>query len=279
MDSKRRSNRNPARARDRSQPARRSRGSIADDLGAAILRGQFKPGATFSGQIEASRKLGVSRSVYREAIRVLSAKGLVESRPKTGTRVSVPGSWHLLDPEVLLWAFRDEPDQSLMWSLFELRMIIEPAAAELAARRRSYAQLALMQSALDTMRLRGLWDEEGRVADRVFHETLLQATGNAFLATLSAGISSAIHWTAIYKTRTKVLDDPMPEHERVFEAIRSGNPVEAKNAMTELVQIALEDTKMVTPAGKSAENPEGVSEASRALNVSSKKRRFRRDIP
>lgn len=278
MDSKRRSNRNPARARDRSQPARRLRGSIADDLGAAILRGQFKPGATFSGQIEASRKLGVSRSVYREAIRVLSAKGLVESRPKTGTRVSVPGSWHLLDPEVLLWAFRDEPEQSLMWSLFELRMIIEPAAAELAARRRSYAQLALMQSALDTMRLRGLWDEEGRVADRVFHETLLQATGNAFLATLSAGISSAIHWTAIYKTRTKVLDDPMPEHERVFEAIRSGNPVEARNAMTELVQFALEDTKMVTPAGKSAENREGVSEASRALNVSSKKRRFRRDI-
>ena len=261
-----------------SQSARRLPGSIADELGTAVLRGRHKPGTTFSGEIEASKKLKVSRTVYREAIRILIAKGLVASRPKTGTRVSEPASWHLLDPEVLGWAFKNEPDQALMWGLFELRMIIEPAAAELAAHRRSYAQLATMQNSLEMMRRRGLSVEEGRLADRVFHQTLLEATGNAFLTTLSPGMSAAIHWTTIYKARASTMvRDGLPQHEQVFEAIRLQQPAEARKSMTELVQMALDDTKLIAPAGDAAKYAAEMKEVDRGLNTRRRKRASRRD--
>ena len=267
------SNRYPDWKAGTTQAARRLAGSIADDLGAAVVRGRFKPGTRFSGEIEASKKLKVSRTAYREAIRILIAKGLVSSRPKTGTRVSAPSSWHLLDPEVLGWAFKNEPDQSLMWGLFELRMVIEPAAAELAAHRRSYAHLAAMQTALETMRTAGLSVEEGRLADRLYHQTLLEASGNAFLTTMSAGISAAIHWTTIYKARARELPaDPLPAHERVFEAIRVQDPAEARQAMSELVKVALEDTKMIVPAGKSVDVAEESKKAGRAPKAAGKKR-------
>src|SRR5207237_9005935 len=85
----------------------------------------------------AAAPLGVSRAAYREAVQTLIAKGLVESRPKAGTRVLPRERWNLLDPDVLAWAFAREPDLRLIDSLFELRGIIEPAAAELAAERRT----------------------------------------------------------------------------------------------------------------------------------------------
>lgn len=279
MDSMKQSNRSPDWARDKTQPARRLPGSIADDLGTAVLRGRFKPGATFAGEIEASKKLRVSRSAYREAIRILIAKGLVESRPKTGTRVSPVSSWQLLDPEVLSWAFKNEPDQELMWALFELRMIIEPAAAELAAHRHSYAQLAIMQSALETMRKIGLTEEEGRLADRAFHQTLLEATGNAFLATMSTGVSAAIHWTTVYKARANAITrDFMPPHIRVFDGIRTRDPVEARQAMIDLVQMALEDTKLIVPVGEPVAREEEARQPERALNPTRGKRASRRTI-
>ena len=257
--------------------ARRLPGSIADELGTAVLRGRFKPGTTFSGEIEASKKLGVSRTAYREAIRILIAKGLVSSRPKTGTRVSEPSSWQLLDPEVLSWAFKNEPEQSLIWGLFELRMIIEPAAAELAAHRRSYAHLAALQSSLEMMRRRGLRDEEGRLADRMFHQTLLEATGNAFLTTLSPGISAAIHWTTIYKARASLPPgDALPVHERVFEAIRLQQPTQARQAMAALVQMALDDTKLIASAGDTAKYAAEIKEIGRGLNAKRTKRAPRR---
>ena len=227
---------------------RRLPGSIADDLGIAIVRGRYRPGHIFSGEIEASTKLGVSRSAYREAMRILVAKGMVSSRPKTGTKVNPQGMWHLLDPEVLGWAFRHEPDTALVANLFELRMTIEPAAADLAARRRTLSHLATMEQALVGMERLGLAAEEGRKADCLFHETLLEATGNAFFVSLSAGMAAAIHWTTVYKTRASPLPrDPMPAHQRVFAAIRAEDPTGARQATADLVQMAFEDTRSVVP--------------------------------
>ncbi|HWU80722.1 MAG TPA: GntR family transcriptional regulator, partial [Caulobacter sp.] len=114
----------------------RIHGSIARALGIAIVSGQHQPGDVLNNEIDASEKLHVSRSAYREAIRILAAKGLVESRPKTGTRVSPRNRWSLLDPEVLAWFFESEPSEGFLQELYELRMIVEPAAAALAAERR-----------------------------------------------------------------------------------------------------------------------------------------------
>ncbi len=123
----------PSSPKTRRGTGRRLHGAIAHKLGAAIVSGEYRPGDTLSGEVAFSEALDVSRSAYREAVQVLSAKGLVESRPKTGTRVLPRNRWNLLDPDVLAWAFSGEPDIHFVRSLFELRSIVEPAAARLAA--------------------------------------------------------------------------------------------------------------------------------------------------
>ena len=147
-------------------PGRRLRGAVANKIGTAILSGEYGPGDILSGEIAAAEALNVSRGAYREAMQVLAAKGLVESRPKTGTRVLPRERWNLLDPEVLAWAFAGDPDARLIRSLFELRLVIEPAAAAFAAQRRSKADIKRMRDALNGMRRHSLATAEGRAADR-----------------------------------------------------------------------------------------------------------------
>ncbi|UAK26129.1 FadR/GntR family transcriptional regulator [Sphingomonas nostoxanthinifaciens] len=223
----------------------RFHGSIARELGTAILSGRYPPGTVFSGEIAFAERLNVSRSVYREAVRMLVAKGLVESRPKAGTMVTDRGRWNLLDPEVLAWSFEQEPSPEFVRDLFELRFIIEPAAAALAARRRTEPQLAEMTEALETMARHSLKHPEGQQADQRFHRAVLRATGNAPLASLSSGIEAAVSWTTIYKQRKHALPrDAVPDHRRLLAAIGDADPEAARAAMTALIALALEDTEV-----------------------------------
>ena len=225
--------------------SRRIHGSIAHELGVAIVTGRYQPGETLPGEVEFSEHLQVSRSAYREAVRILAAKGLVESRPKAGTRVSDRGRWNLLDPDVLAWTFEGEPSDSFIRDLFELRMIVEPAAAELAARRRGAGDLARMGHALEEMARHGLATAEGQAADQLFHQILLQAARNAPLASLSSSIEAAVGWTTIFKQRKRKLPrDPVPDHRVLFAAIADGDSEAARQAMLELLRLALLDTEM-----------------------------------
>jgi DNA-binding FadR family transcriptional regulator len=210
----------------------------------AILSGEFQPGDTLSGEVAFSEALDVSRSAYREAVQVLTAKGLVESRPKAGTRVLPRNRWNLLDPDVLAWAFTGAPDIQLIRSLFELRGIIEPAAARLAAERRDRNDLKKMKDALALMRRYTLATDHGRAADRDFHDAILHATRNDALIVLSASIGAAVSWTTQFKQRARALPrNPIPDHVRVYDAIASGNEQAANDAMRALVDLALEDTR------------------------------------
>lgn len=235
------------------KPARspaRIHGAIAHDLGVAIVSGRYRPGEVLQNEIDFSEQLQVSRSAYREAIRILAAKGMVESRPKTGTRVNPANRWNLLDPDVLAWSFESEPSPSLVQGLFELRLIIEPAAAALAAQRRSPEQLTRMREALMAMERHGLSTEEGRGADREFHAVILEATGNPPLYSLASTIGAGVRWTTVYKERKKELPrDPMPDHWKVFDAIAAGGPEAARAAMEELVGMALRDTARALERG------------------------------
>lgn len=171
------------------------------------------------------------------------AKGLVESRTKAGTRVLPRTRWNLLDPDVLAWAFEGEPDHAFIRDLFELRAIIEPAAARMAALRRSTADLAALKVALAGMRKHTLATEAGRKADRDFHDALLCATHNEAMMALSASIGAAVNWTTQFKQRAAALPrDPVPDHQRVNDAIAAGDADWAEVAMRDLVQLALEDT-------------------------------------
>ena len=222
---------------------RRLRGAVANRLGVAILSGEFAPGDTLSGEIAFSEALNISRSAYREAIQVLTAKGLVESRPKAGTRVLPRQRWNLLDPDVLAWAFMGEPDEQLIRSLFELRLIMEPAAAGLAATRRDRDDLKAMKDGLVGMRRHSLATDQGRLADRQFHDAILQATRNDALIALSASIGAAVSWTTQFKQRSRALPrNPIPDHAAVYDAIAAGDSDAASAAMRVLVDLALQDT-------------------------------------
>jgi DNA-binding FadR family transcriptional regulator len=232
-----------AERRSERSTGRRLRGAIAHYLGTAIVSGAIRPGERLTGEVANAEALDVSRSAYREAVRVLTAKGLVESRTKAGTWVQPRSRWNLLDPEVLAWAFAGEPDPAFVRNLFELRAIVEPAAARLAAERRQPEDIKAIRTALANMRRHTLATEAGRSADREFHGAILQATRNDALITLSASIGAAVNWTTQFKQRARSLPrDPVPDHARVSDAIAAGDPKAAEAAMRNLIDLALDDT-------------------------------------
>lgn len=207
------------------------------------MSGRYPPGHLLSGEISSSEKLAVSRTAYREAVRILAAKGLLDARPKVGTRVNPRAMWHLLDPDVLDWAFETSPDLKLLDSLFELRNVVESAAAGFAAQRRSASQLRVMATALKDMEHHTLATDAGRQADVDFHTTLLLATNNPFIISLADGVKAAIRTTTIYKQKHQpVRRDPLPDHLRVLDAISAKDPDKARSAMSDLIQLARIDT-------------------------------------
>ncbi len=222
-------------------PAHRA---LARELGIAILTGRYPPGALLPGELDLADSLAVSRSVVREALRTLAAKGLIESRPKTGTRVRNRADWNLLDPDLLAWMFEGEPPAGFVDSLFQLRMIVEPAAAELAARARTTRHIARMGHALEVMEEEGLSSVDGQAADQQFHNLILEATGNDLLISLSGSIGAAVRATTLFKHRkAKQLRDSLPLHRDLFAAIIDGDPAAARAATITLILQAQEDTE------------------------------------
>jgi DNA-binding FadR family transcriptional regulator len=217
---------------------------VAKSLGVAIVTGVHPPGSLLLGEIEFAEQLGVSRSVVREALRMLGAKGLIDSRPKAGTRVRERSNWNLLDPDLLAWMFEAPPPPGFVRSLFQLRLIVEPAAAEMAALGRSARQLSLLGHSLEMMGQHGLDTPEGQAADQQFHTTILEATSNELLVSLSGSISAAVRWTTIFKYRANRLPrDPMPQHRALFEAIAASDAGGAHAATTALIRQAQLDTE------------------------------------
>lgn len=195
-------------------------------------------------EVEASSRLGISRTAYREAIRILAAKGLVESRPKSGTSVSPEAGWNILDPDVLDWMFEAGPSEEFILALFELRRIVEPAAAALAAERRTSAQLAQMGHALEEILRYGFERREGQIADRLFHELVLAATGNRALIALTRTISTTVEATTLFKQKKRrLVRDATPEHRDLFAAIADRDPERARAASLQLIDLAMLDLR------------------------------------
>jgi DNA-binding FadR family transcriptional regulator len=220
----------------------RVHGAVAREIGISIVSGRLRPGHVLDGEIEASSRRRVSRTAYREAIRILSAKGLIHSRPRTGTRVSEISAWHLLDPDVLAWLFSGVPSPEVLHGLFELRTLVEPAAAALAATRRQQSHLEKMRRALDAMTFHTLHKLEGREADKAFHAELLSATANPFIISLTKGVTAAVNALTEFKQRlAKIERDPVPDHLRVYDAIAAKDAEAAREAMIKLIRLAVLD--------------------------------------
>ena len=244
------------RIQDYSRPttlnADRLFGQVAQMLAVAIISGRHRAGDVLPDENALRGEISVSRTAYREAVKVLTAKGLVEARPKSGTRVAPRASWNLLDPDVLSWHFEADPNEKFIRELFELRRFVEPSAARLAAQRRSDLDIATLRDAFSEMRANAPYADATIRADLAFHEAVFAASNNATLQCLARVVTATIQWTLVLKSaddRDYYLNS-LPDHERVIDAIVARDGDLAAAAMTALVIESLNTTlAMLAPSG------------------------------
>lgn len=215
--------------------ARSLHGHVVRELGKRIVVGDLRPGDVLPREEVLAESMDVSRTALREALKVLSAKGLIESRPKTGTRVRPKDAWNQLDADVLSWRCASMPTDDFIEKLVEMREIIEPAAAAAAARRRTAAQLSRLDLAYRDMAA-ARDPDEWAVADLSFHDAVLQATGNELLISLFSVIESALGMFFVLSAKTAGdFKYSLPHHLKVLEAIRRHQPEVARKAMQGMV--------------------------------------------
>lgn len=213
---------------------------MVETLARRILSGEIEAGAILPNTHDLSAELGVSRSALREAIKVLTAKGMLEVRPRTGTRILPRSAWNLMDPELLSWC-GPALDEQFVLSLLECRHLIEPGAAALAALRASPAQQAEIEAAFDRMaEARSL--EERVTADLDFHVSILRASGNLFLAQWGLAISSVL--LAAFRLSTGAsasYDLACSAHHEVVDAIRRRDGAAASLGMRHCLSVMAHD--------------------------------------
>lgn len=208
---------------------------VTQKLGRSIIAGDLHPGDVLPREELLSKQMEVSRTALREALKVLSAKGLVESRPKVGTRVRDPRFWHQLDADVLAWRCASMPTDDFVEKLTEMREIVEPAAAAAAAKRCSAAQLKRLDTAYSAMAVARSLDEWTK-ADLTFHETVLEATNNELMVSLFSVVESSLDTFLVLSARTaKNFNYSLPLHQKVLEAIRRRQPQAARRAMQNII--------------------------------------------
>jgi GntR family transcriptional regulator, galactonate operon transcriptional repressor len=217
--------------------------SVVRTLGGWVLGGRYQPGDSLPREDELAASFGVSRTSVREAIKVLSAKGILETRPRVGVKVRQREEWRMLDPAVLSWHPDLSHDRELVASLMEARRIIEPAAAELAARRGSAADLAEIEAAYLGMESSIPHDLDTCCeADLAFHRGVIAASHNIVLRSLIGTIETALK--ATFMLTTSLMEDQartLSVHKAVLDAIRYRDTAGARGAMNRLLDLAAED--------------------------------------
>ena len=148
---------------------------VVEELGIRIVRGDLAPDEPFPKEADLEREYGVSRSVIREAVKTLAAKGLLESKTRTGIRALPPVRWNLLDSEVLSWRYSTMHPVQFFAELFEIRRMIEPEAAALAAARATPAEIAEIEAAFQAMVESTQANTPDIEADLRFHRGILAA--------------------------------------------------------------------------------------------------------
>lgn len=218
-------------------------GQVVNDLGMAIASGVLRAHEQIVPE-QVGARLGISRPVVREALRVLESKGMVTARPKTGTRVLPVTSWDVLDKEIITWRVHGPQRDAQLAELLDLRTVIEPLAA-----RRCCDQAT-------TEIIDGLFDicaqmeqavaaenhEAFTQADVLFHTTILMNSGSHTLARLTGAIEAVLRARESLHLMPDHVDSSAAEaHRRIVEAIRDADAEAAENASRELVQVAADE--------------------------------------
>lgn len=241
-------------------PARAMRGSlhhsVAQDIGARILSGEFAPGTLLPNEAEWCATFGVSRTAVREAIKMLMAKGLILSRPKIGSRVQPRAAWNLLDRDVLAWYCAAANPTHFLAHMQQVREILEPETAALAAANRNEAQMEEIEAAFAAMaeaKTLAAWN----AADVQFHQAVLLAAGNELLVPLGLVIESALGNMFNYTASQRGdIGRTLPGHERILHAIRGRKPNAARVAARHLLRdTAIVVEQVISADARKAEKP------------------------
>lgn len=217
-------------------------GTTVEVLGSRIVDGTIPPGETLDLRALGA-ELDLSMTALREAIKVLAAKGLLDSRQRRGTFVRERAAWNVLDTDVIRWRHSAGDAAAMLTELAEVRAILEPPAAGLAALRRTDADLADFDAALAAM-ARATSADEAAAADLRWHGLLLRAARNEMLASMSVLIEPAllVRDSLVHNHST---DDPVPVHQAVVEAIRNRDAAEAVSLTRALLDKSVDDLSNV----------------------------------
>lgn len=214
---------------------------IVEALGIAIVTKRFNQQTGFPFEAQLCETYGASRPVVREAVKMLTAKGLLRPRQRAGTIVRPECDWNLLDPDVLRWMLQLDFSIDLLIEFTEMRMAIEPRAAGLAAQCATGAQRSAIMTAIDRMAAA----EEGRddplEADIAFHKAVIEASNNRFMRQFT-DLSEATLRFSIRRTNAYagVSRASATDHRRVAAAILEGDPQKSSLLTGQLIGGALD---------------------------------------
>lgn len=212
---------------------------LLDNLGRAIVTGRFEREA-FPTEAELAKQHGVSRSVTREAVKMLTAKGLLSARPRQGTVVQPTTSWNLFDTDVLRWLLERQFSVELLKQFNQLRVAIEPEAAALAARFAGADDFQRINDGLDRMKAAEQGHDDTLEADIAFHIAILRGSGNPFYAQFREVVTTALRTSIRFTNRIKGRSASVADHAAVRDAIVARDPDGARTAMRELIGDVLE---------------------------------------
>ncbi|WP_447766067.1 FadR/GntR family transcriptional regulator [Sphingopyxis panaciterrae] len=221
---------------------------MLDAIGRAIVVGDYD-GSIFPTEAELARLHGVSRSVTREAVKMLTAKGLLSARPRQGTIVQPTTSWNLFDTDVLRWLLERQFSIDLLRQFNELRVAIEPEAAALAARVATDEDVARISAGLTRMEMAERGEDDPLDSDIAFHVAVLRASRNPFYAQFREVVSTALRTSIRFTNRVKGRTANVADHAAVRDAIAKGNADKARKAMRALISDVLELIDAAKPGG------------------------------
>lgn len=218
--------------------AKNNHAYVVNTIGKEIIEGIFKVGENLPGDADLEARFSVSRTVLREAMKTLSAKGLVVARARVGTRVTDPKNWNLFDRDILAWYFQSGVDQSFLDHLCSMRMAFEPTAAMLAAKNAEKTHIERLRRAVGEMRV-AQTNEEFAFADLKFHMTVLEASQNPFMLSVGNIVEAALASMFIMsspaedRSRQKTVSD---DHDSIVDAIQNCDANAAKTGMYSVIE-------------------------------------------
>jgi len=208
---------------------------LAEKLAQRILAGEYLPGSILPGELELGEQFGVSRTAVREAVKTLTAKGMVLPRPRIGTRVMPQGNWNFLDQELLSWWMTEDNFHQVIDHFLVMRSSLEPQACLLAATIGTAEQKARLNTLMDEMvHLKKHFNRERWIeVDMAWHEHIYEMSGNPFLTSFASLFHSVYHtyFTSITQDEVVKLD----LHQAIVDAIQDSDGLRAMTASQTLL--------------------------------------------